>query len=89
MVADYENTIRAFDISNGDEKWNFKAENTFIKSNKKLSTLLIGEVAYFINNLGDITALNANDGSLAWQTPTQGDDVYLTSFKLKNSDIVF
>ena len=71
------------------EKWNFKSENSFIKSTKKLSTLLIGEVVYFISNLGDITALNANDGSLAWQTPTQGDDVYLTSFKLRNSDIVF
>ena len=89
IVVDFENTIRAFDKSNGIEKWNFKSENSFIKSTKKLSTLLIGEVVYFISNLGDITALNANDGSLAWQTPTQGDDVYLTSFKLRNSDIVF
>ncbi len=89
IAVDYANTIRAFDTSSGNEVWNFKSENSFIKSNKKLSIILIGDVIYFISNLGDITALNANDGSLAWQTPTQGDDVYLTSFKLKNSDIVF
>lgn len=89
MAIDFDNVIRCFSIKDGDELWFFKAENSFIKSQKKLSLVLKGEIVYFINNLGDITALNVNDGSLVWQTPTQTNVIYQNAFTLKNSDLVF
>ena len=89
MLADFDNVIRCFSIVNGKEIWNYKTENSFIKSQKKLSLVLKGEVVFFINNLGDVTALNVNDGSLVWQTPTQSNVIYQNSFSLENSDLVF
>jgi len=89
ITIDFDNVIRCFSIKNGNEIWFFKAENSFIKSQKKLSLVLKGEVVYFINNLGDVTALNVNDGSLVWQTPTQTNLIYQNAFSLENSDLVF
>ena len=39
--------------------------------------------------MGDITALDVNNGSLIWQTPTQNNLIYQDTFTLENSDIVF
>ena len=46
-------------------------------------------MVFFINNLGDLTALNINNGSLFWQTPTQSNVIYKYAFSLENSDLVF
>ena len=89
FVADFDNVIRCFSKLDGKEIWNFETENSFIKSQKKLSLILKGETVFFINNLGDITALNANDGSLVWQTPTQSNVIYQNAFSIENSDLVF
>jgi len=89
VAVDFDNVIRCFSNKDGQELWNFKTENSFIKSQKKLSILLKGEVVYFVNNLGDVTALNINDGSLVWQTPTQSNVIYQNAFSLENSDLVF
>ena len=89
MVVDYENVIRSFSINDGKEIWNFATENSFIKSQKKLSIIIKEKYLFFINNLGDITALNINDGNLIWQTPTQSNIIYQNAFSLENSDLVF
>ena len=89
VTIDFDNVIRCFSISNGKELWNFKTENSFIKSQKKLSLVINGEIVYFINNLGDVTALELNNGSLLWQTPTQSNIIYQNAFSLENSDLVF
>ena len=85
----FDNVLRCFSTVDGQELWNFETENSFIKSQKKLSLILKGEIVYFINNIGDLTALNANDGSLIWQTPTQSNLIYQNAFKLENSDLVY
>ena len=89
FVLDFDNVLRCFSTVDGQELWNFETENSFIKSQKKLSLILKGEIVYFINNIGDLTALNANDGSLIWQTPTQSNLIYQNAFKLENSDLVY
>ena len=89
LAIDFDNVIRCFSIEDGTEIWNFKTEDSFIKSQKKLSLVLKGEIVYFINNLGDVTSLNINDGSLIWQTPTQSNVIYQNAFSLENSDLVF
>ena len=89
LVVDLNNTIRCFSTNNGKEIWNFETENPFIKSRKKLSIITRGELVFFINNLGDLTALNIDNGSLFWQTPTQSNVIYQDAFTLENSDLVF
>ncbi len=88
ITIDFDNVIRCFLIKNGKEVWNFQSENSFIKSEKKLSLILKDEIVFFINNLGDVTALNSIDGTLLWQTPTQSSIIYQNAFSLENSDLV-
>ena len=89
FTIDFDNVIRCFSIQDGKDIWNFKSENSFIKSQKKLSLLLKDDIVFFINNLGDITALDSKNGSLVWQTPTQSNVIYQNAFSLENSDLVF
>ena len=89
IAVDFDNVIRAFSINDGKELWNFDTDNPFIKSQKKLSLAIKGEVVFFVNSIGDITALNVNDGSLVWQTPTQSTVIFQDAFTLENSDIIF
>ncbi len=88
IVIDLENIIRCYSILNGEELWNFRTNNSFVKSKKNLSIVVDESVIYALNTFGDLTALNINDGSLVWQTPTQSDDIILSAFSLENSDLV-
>ena len=44
---------------------------------------------YFLNSLGDLTAIDTETGNLIWQTPTQSSAIYENYFSLKNSDLIF
>ena len=88
-TIDFDNILRAISSKNGNELWNFQTENSFIKSEKKLSIVIKDEIIFFVNNLGDVTALDVNNGSLIWQTPTQTNTIYQNAFSLENSDLVF
>ena len=88
FTIDMNNILRSFSLKNGDELWNFKSENTFLKSNKRSSIVVINNNVYFNNSVGDIIALSTSDGSVLWQMPTQSSDVYENSFSLINSDLV-
>ncbi len=88
-TIDFDNVLRAISSKNGNELWNFQTENSFIKSEKKLSIVIKDEIIFFVNNLGDVTALDVSNGSLVWQTPTQTNTIYQNAFSLENSDLVF
>ncbi len=88
FIIDFNNILRCFSIKNGNELWNLKASNTFIKSGKKLSIVIVENVLYFNNSTGDITAVDITSGKMLWQVPTQNSTVFENSFLLKTSNMV-
>jgi outer membrane protein assembly factor BamB len=88
FIIDFENTLRAYAINNGKEIWNVKTENSLIRTQKKLSMVIISDKIYFNNSLGDISSVDINSGELIWQTPTQSTLIFDEGFFLKTSDII-
>ncbi len=88
FVTDFDNVLKCFSIKDGKELWNVKTETTFIKSQKKLSLVILSGKVYFNNSIGDISAVDVNSGNLIWQTPTQSSSIYESAFLLKTSDLV-
>ena len=88
FIVDYKNTLRAFSIKNGKEIWNVKTENSLIRTQKKLSIVIVDDKIYFNNSLGDVNAVDAGSGELIWQVPTQSNIIYDENFYLKTSDLI-
>ena len=86
FIIDFKNTLRAFSIKDGTEIWNIKTENSLIRSQKKLSMVIIKEKIYFNNSLGDISAVDIKSGELLWQIPTQSSLIFDSFFR--TSDII-
>ncbi len=88
FVVDFENILRCYSIKDGKEIWKLNTEKSFLKSQKKLSLIIVNKIVYFNNSLGDISAVDAESGNLLWQTPTQSTAIYENAFLLKTSDLV-
>ena len=88
FIVDFSNTLRCFSLENGEELWNIKTENSLIRSQKKLSMIIVNERLYFNNSIGDISAVDINDGLLLWQLPTQSSLIYEAAFSLETSDLI-
>ena len=87
FIIDFSNTLRCFSVKNGKEIWNIKTENSLIRSQKKLSMVIVKDLLYFKNSIGDISAVSINEGELLWQLPTQSSLLYEAAFSLKTSDL--
>ncbi len=88
FMIDFTNTLRCISMKNGEELWNFQTEASFIRSQKKLSMAIMDDVIYFNNSLGDISAINIDDGGLLWQLPTTNNLIINSAFSLETSDII-
>ena len=88
FIIDFSNTLRCFSIKNGEELWSVRTETSLIRSQKKLSMVIVNGIIYFNNSIGDISAVNINKGELLWQLPTQSNLIYESAFSLETSDIV-
>ena len=88
FIIDFSNTLRCFSIKTGKEIWNIKTENSLIRSQKKLSMVIVDDLLYFNNSIGDISAVNIKKGELSWQLPTQNNQIYESAFSLETSDII-
>ncbi len=88
FIIDFSNTLRCFSIKTGKELWKIQTENSLIRSQKKLSMVIVNDLLYFNNSIGDISAVNINQGELLWQLPTQSSLIYESAFSLETSDIV-
>ncbi len=85
---DMNNILRCISLLDGSEIWKFKSENIFLKSPKRNSIIIDNDRVYLNNSIGDIIAINAENGSLVWQTPTQSSTIYENAFNLVLSDLV-
>lgn len=83
FVIDFSNTLRCFSLTNGNEMWNVKTENSLIRSQKKLSMVIVENTILFNNSIGDISAVDLNNGELLWQLPTQSSLVYESTSTLR------
>ena len=88
FIIDSDNTLRCFSIKNGNELWKVKTEQSFIRSEKKLSLVIVDNIVYFVNSIGDVTAVNIKNGDIIWQTPTQSSLILEDTFHLKNADLI-
>lgn len=88
FVTDLDNILYCFSIRDGKKLWSYSTQKSFFKSQKKLSLIIHENLVIFNNSIGDVTALNIEDGSLIWQTPTQNTLLYENTFLLKTSDMV-
>ena len=88
FVIDFSNTLRCFSVKDGNEIWSIRTENSLIRSQKKLSMVIVNDQIYFKNSLGDISAVNINQGELLWQLPTQSSLIYEAAFSLETSDLI-
>jgi len=88
FAIDILNTLRCFSMKDGVELWNIKTENSLARSQKKNSLIIVDEIIYFVNSIGDVSAVELNSGELLWQLPTQSNLINDTSFTLQNSDII-
>ena len=88
FVIDYKNTLRCFNISDGNECWNLKTEDSFTISNSKFSLIVINDKVIFSNSIGDITAVDIETGVIIWQLPTQSSSIINETYNFKISKLV-
>ena len=88
FVIDYKNTLRCYEIKNGNECWNLKTEDSFTISNSKLSLIVVGDLVVFSNSIGDITAADIETGLIIWQLPTQSSSIINETYNFKISKLV-
>ena len=50
--------------------------------------VIIDNIIYFNNSLGDISAVDVKKGELLWQLPTQSSLIYESAFSLQTSDLI-
>jgi len=88
FVVDFQNILRAYSIKDGKEIWNIKTNNSLIRSQKKISIIIVKDKIYFNNSSGDISSVNIESGELQWQRPTQSSFIFDEGYPLKTSDII-
>ena len=88
FVVDANNNLNCFSAKDGSLLWQHKTEKSFINSSKKLPILIKNEIVTFSNSLGDITAIDINNGSLIWQKSTQNSNIYEDIMTLKMSNLI-
>ena len=88
FIVDTSNNLHSFSTQTGKKNWSYSTEKSFVNSFKKLSIVIKKDIIVFNNSIGDITALNLNDGSLLWQISTQNSEIFEEIMNLKTSELI-
>ena len=87
-LVDLNNTLKCISLIDGSNLWQYKSENTLIKSTKKISLIIFKNKVIFLNSVGDINALDTENGNLLWQAPLINSSIYDNSFSTVFSELV-
>ena len=88
FVIDFKNTLRCYKIIDGSECWKLRTEASFTISNVKYSLIILKDNIIFSNSIGDITAVDIENGLITWQLPTQSSEIINETYNFKNSKLV-
>jgi outer membrane protein assembly factor BamB len=88
FAIDYSNTLRCYNINDGNECWNLQTDKSFTISGSKFSLILIDNTVVFNNSIGDITAADIESGLIKWQLPTQSYNILDNTYSFKISKLV-
>ena len=88
FIVDDSNILKCFSLSDGSLIWEFKTQDTLIRSQKKVSLALKNNKIIFSSTIGDLTAVDVETGKLVWQTPTRSNRIIEETMFLKISDII-
>lgn len=88
FVVDSNNVLNCISITDGTLIWQNKSENNIIKSTKKISIVINKDKVIFNNSVGDISALDINNGNLKWIITTGDKDTLIKPYLLKLSELV-
>ena len=86
--VDYTNTLKCFDIKDGEKCWELKTDSILTMSQSKNSLIILDNKIIFSNSIGDITAVEIDTGLIAWQLPTQSNEIYNENYNFKSSQLV-
>ena len=88
FIVDSNNSLNCFSAVDGSLIWKHETEKSFVNSSKKLSILIKDKIVIFSSSLGDITAVDAINGSLLWQRFTLNSKIYEDIMTLKISNLI-
>ena len=88
FVIDTSNVLNCFSIKNGEKIWSYETEKSFVNSFKKLSLIIKDNIIVFNNSLGDITAVDINQGSLLWQISSLNSKIFEEIMSFKTSKLI-
>ena len=88
FILDSNNTLNCFSLKDGEKLWSYSTEKPFVNSSKKSSIIIKNKSVVFSNSLGDITALDIEDGKLLWQISTLNSRIFEDVMNLNTSSLV-
>ena len=88
FVVDSNNILKCFSLKDGSLIWEYRSDSSTIKSTKKISIAISGNKVLFNNSIGDINAVDINNGNLIWIAPTANKMNLIQPYLLKVSDLV-
>jgi outer membrane protein assembly factor BamB len=88
FVVDSNDVLKCFSLEDGSLIWEYNSDSSTIKSSKKISIAIAENKVLFNNSMGDINAVDIDNGNLLWITPTANKQSLIQPYLLKISDLV-
>ena len=80
--------LKCFSLKDGSLIWEYNSDSSTVKSSKKISIAINENKVLFNNSIGDIIAVDIDNGNLLWITPTANKQSLIQPYLLKISDLV-
>ena len=88
FAVDSNNVLKCYSLKDGSLIWEYKSDSSIIKSSKKTSIAITENKVLFNNSIGDVSAIDINNGNLIWLTPTANKQNLIQPYLFKTSALV-